>query len=390
MSRILKYLFYMLLTQVSFAWSQPNDTEQLRNLVTQFLSEYGKEEHISAVAVTLQSQHHAKPVSVYVGTIGIDKKTPINENHLFQVGSITKSFITTILFQLESDKKNHFNLNDSFTKYFPQYPKWHAVTIKQLMNMSSGIPDYISVDEVMKTFTSYPHSKHDAKTWIAAIYHKPLLFLPGTNYNYSNTNYLLLGMLINKLTGHTLAHEIKQRIIIPYHLSHTHYISHLPKPKIASRLVHGYQNEKGFSDYISQGTDVTNYSLSYMGAAGGMVSTSADMAKWIQALFTPGKVLTPNQFKKMVTIISQKSGHKIQHLSVDDPLGFGLGIRMQYSPLLKSSYYIYQGMTLGYRAIYFYLPSQETLIVITVNSSFDGKENHLIGLISRIGQNFSS
>lgn len=383
MSRILKFLLCLFI-QASFA--QTNDTEQLRNLVTQFLQEYSKEENISAIAVTIKSHHHLKPISAYVGTIGIDKQTPINKNHLFQVGSITKSFITTILFQLESDKNKHFNLNDSITKYFPQYPKWHSVTIKQLMNMSSGIPDYISFDEVMKTFTSFPYSKHDAKTWVAAIYQKPLLFSPGTQYHYSNTNYFLLGMLIEKLSGHTLAHEIKQRIIISFHLSHTHYIAHKPKRKISEAMVHGYQNEEGFIDYIPRGTDVTAYSLSYLGAAGGIVSTSEDMAKWIHALFTPGKVLTQTQFKKMITLISQKTGKQIKRLSIDDSLGYGLGIRLQYSPLLKSSYYIYQGMTLGYRAIYFYLPTQDTLIVITVNSSFDGKENHLIGLINRIGE----
>jgi D-alanyl-D-alanine carboxypeptidase len=373
----------------SFAWAQQTDTEKLHHLVTQFLREYSQEEHISAVAVTVKSPRHDIPISVYAGTMGIHQQNPIDANSLFQIGSVSKSFITTILLKLESDPSYHFNINDPITKFFPQYKKWHSVTIKQLMNMSSGIPDYI-IPEIVESFTANPYVHHDKKSWINYIYQKPLLFSPGTRYGYSNTNYFLLGLVIEKLTGHTLTDEIKNRIIIPFQLTHTHYIPHKPKATLTPYLVHGYQNENGFMDYIPRGTDVTKYSLSYMGAAGGVISTSEDIARWTHALFTPGKVLTHSQFKKMIAIISQKTGQHTQQLSAKDPLGFGLGIRVQYSPILKNSYYIYQGMTFGYRAIYFYIPARDTLIAITVNSSFDGKENHLIGLINQIGEKIAA
>lgn len=375
----------LLMLVPAFAFALQTDTEKLHQLATQFLREYSQEEHISAVAVTVKSPRHSIPISVYAGTTRMDQQHPIDENSLFQIGSISKSFITTILLKLESDPRYHFNINDPLTKFFPHYPKWQAITIKQLMNMSSGIPDYITPD-IVESFTSHPYHQHDKNSWIDYIYQKPLLFKPGTRYGYSNTNYFLLGMVIEKLTSHTLAYEIKKRIIIPFQLKHTHYIPHKPKANLVPYLVHGYQNENGFMDYIPRGTDVTEYSLSYMDAAGGVISNSKDVAKWVDALFTPGKVLTYSQFKKMIAIISQKTGQHTQQLSAEDPLGFGLGIRVQYSPIFNSSYYIYQGMTLGYRAIYFYIPTRDTLIAITVNSSFDGKENHLIGLINQIGE----
>lgn len=379
----LAILFFLMSALI---YAQPSGPSQLHQLATQFLNEHQQSEHISAVAITLKSPLHPHFISAYSGTVGTHQQIPLNEKNLFQVGSLTKSFISAILLILESDKQYHFSINDRITKFFPEYPKWHAITVKQLMNMTSGIPNYSDIDHFVRTFAAYPYLQHNKKTWVNVIYQRPLLFSPGSQYHYSNTNYLILGMLIEKLTGHTLAYEIKQRIIAPLHLTHTHFISHQPPSTITRFLVHGYQNETGYLDFIPQGTDVTAYSLSYMEAAGGIVSNTDDIAKWIQALFTPGKVLSATQFKKLTTMISQKTGQLIKQLSSNDALGFGLGIRKQYSEQLNSSYYIYQGMTLGYRVIYFYFPAKETIIVIAVNSSFDGKENHLIGLINQIGE----
>lgn len=372
------------LTTVLFAG--PSDADKLQQLAAQFLNTHRADEHITAVAITLQSSQHPNSLSVYAGTRGQDDPETINAHSLFQIGSITKSFVTAVLLKLESDQRYHFNLNDPIDKFFPEYKNWHSVTVKQLMNMTSGIPDYFSDKTSVTEFAAHPYRERMPVEWINRIYQKPLLFTPGTHYHYSNTNYLLLGRLIEKLTGHSLSFEIKHRLLIPLQLKHTYFVRHYPKKSVRLRLVRGYQFEEGFADYLPRGTDVTEYSLSYLNAAGGMISTSENMTKWIHALLTPGNLLNDREWRQLNELVSQNNGRVVTELTTEDALGFGLGIRMQYSPTLQSTYYIYQGMTLGYRAIYFYLPARHTLVAVTVNSSFDSKQNHLIELMNQVGQ----
>ncbi|VVC74795.1 D-alanyl-D-alanine carboxypeptidase [Aquicella siphonis] len=379
----------MLLIPCLVMADEASDHISLQFLADQFLREHRVEEHISGLAVTVDSARITHPLTVYSGTVSTEQEKTVDASSLFQVGSLTKSFIAAVLLQLARDPENHFRLDDPVDKFFPQYSKWRGISVKQLMNMTSGIPDYITDRDMFSDFAAHPYRRHSPSFWVDRMYQHPLRFSPGAGYLYSNTNYLLLGMLIEKLTGHTTGHEIRRRLIKPLGLKNTYYVAHYPGHRVFSRLVRGYQFEKGFHDYIPRGEDVTEYSLSYMDAAGGMISNSADMAVWIKSLFTPDLVLTESELLEMKTLISQQSGRPVATLSVNDPVGFGLGIRAQFGPGFNTSYYIYQGMTLGYRAIYFYYPERQTLISITVNSSFDGKENHLIGLINQIGESLS-
>lgn len=388
MLKIIQFIFIFLIPCLVMA-DEASDRSSLQSLADQFLREHSVEEHISGLAVTVYPARKTRPLTVYSGTVSTDEKKTVDASSLFQIGSLTKSFIATVLLQLARDPANHFSLDDPVDKFFPQYSKWHGINVKQLMNMTSGIPDYITDRDMFADFAAHPYRRHTPSFWVDRMYQKSLRFHPGAGYLYSNTNYLLLGMLIEKLSGHTTGHEIRRRLIQPLHLKNTYYVTHYPRPRVFSRLVRGYQFEKGFHDYIPRGEDVTQYSLSYMDAAGGMISNSEDMAAWIKSLFTPNLVLTESELLEMKSLISQESGRPVPALSTSDPVGFGLGIRAQFGPGFNASYYIYQGMTLGYRAIYFYYPERQTLISITVNSSFDGKENHLIGLINQIGDSLS-
>jgi D-alanyl-D-alanine carboxypeptidase len=218
------------------------------------------------------------------------------------------------------------------------------------------------------------------------MYYRPLLFTPGTKFNYSNTNYFILGLLIEKLTRQPLADVIKNEITDPLGLANTYYVEHQPDPKLLSSLVHGYQNQAEFTQYIPRDSDVTQYSLSYIGPAGGLLSTTKDISKWTSKLFTPGMVLSNAQFKKLTTLISQSTGKPINQPGLNDPNAYGLGIGAIYDSQLHTSIYIYQGITFGCRAIYVYLPKTNTSIVIAANSSYSLDKNHLVNLINSIKQ----
>lgn len=381
---IVLFLFCAALPTVPAAVEIDPLKPRLQQLAQVYLEKYGQEEQISGIGITLMLPS-SPPISVYAGQSSRSEEKPITEKSLFQVGSIVKSFIVTALLKLEADPSNHFNIDDPITKFFPEYPRWHAVQIKQLMNMTSGIPDYFTNKALFRTFVFNPYQYHQSKDWVDQLYQQSLLFPPGMQFNYSNTNYFILGMLIERLTGLPLAQVLDEQIIKPYALQSTYFVPHQPPSSLRPYLVNGYQNEKGFAKLIPRGTDVTNYSLSYLNAAGGMISNSSDVAKWAKVLFSPGVVLTRGQWQKMITVVSEKTGRHAYALGSRDPYGYGLGIGVQYSSNLNTTFFIYQGMTLGYRAIYVYIPKYKIVIAITVNSSFDGKENHLVALINQIG-----
>lgn len=378
-------LFPLLLLSASAVFGQTIEVKKLQKLASSYLKIYGASEHVSAVSVTLYSPELKKPLSVYAGSIDTKNTQPVTANSLFQIGSIAKSFIAALVVKLENDPKTHLFLDDPIDRYFPEYKNWHDVTIKDLLNMTSGIPDYLNDPTVLAEYALNPYKDYDASEWISRMYNHPLLFTPGTHFNYSNTNYLLLARLIEKLSGHTVGEEIDSNFVKPLKLNNTFYVDHLPNSKIIHRLVHGYQFEEKYAYYLPLGTDVTDFSMSYMQAAGGVISNSRDMAKWIMALLTPGKVLTAAELKELTTIYDT-NGVPVSELSVKNPNGYGLGLSMQYSAMLNSTIYLYEGVTLGYRAIYVYAPKVNVLIAVTVNSSFVGKENHLLGFTNEVSK----
>lgn len=382
-TQVLVIVVCLLLQPVCFA--TVTKSKQLKSLAREFLVQHQAEEHITALAMTVQSPQHAKPISIYAGTTGQNQTNRVTKQSLFQVGSIGKSFITAILLKLASDPRNHFSIHDHIDKYFPQYKKWHAITVEELMNMTSGIPDYIWDEHILTSYAQHPYTQQATNAWINHIYRKSLGFKPGTQFQYSNTNYLILGNLVEKISGHTLTDEINATIIKPLGLTHTYFVANLPDQAVNKNLVHGYQNQQSFLPYIPRDTDVTHYSLSYLGGAGAVISTTTDITKWVRALFTPGKFLTKNELKHMLALISQKTGHPVNMLSYKDPYAFGLGIGVQYGAHLKTAFYIYEGYTFGYRALYIYVPTRGISIVVAVNSDYKGSVNHLTDLVNRVG-----
>ncbi|MBA3660790.1 MAG: beta-lactamase family protein [Gammaproteobacteria bacterium] len=354
----------------------------LQSLANEYVSQHAPEEYLTGVAITVHTP--SQQTSVFAGHQANDQKVLVNDKTLFQIGSITKSFIAAILLKLESDPRYHFSINDPVTTYFPEYPAWKDITILQLLNMTSGIPDYLQRQVFFTELIADPYRNHSLPAWISQMHRMALLFPPGTQFNYSNTNYYILGLLIERLTGKSVSNVMQEMLIHPLSLNSTYYVPHLIPQNLQKNLIQGYQGERSFAHYLPVGTVVTQYSLSYLQAAGGIIASNQDLAKWVKALFTPGQVLSRVQLKKMLSMVSEKDGKPITQLNSQDLQGYGLGTSAQYGPSFKQAFFIYQGMTLGYRAIYVYVPTRKVLIVITVNSSFDGKENHLVSLINHI------
>lgn len=357
----------------SFCYGNP-PYSNLQQLSESYLQEHRQDENISAVGVTLLVGNQA-PQSVHVGSTEYMGGKPDVSADINQIGSITKSFISVILLQIESDPKYHFSIDDPITAYFPEYPNWRNVTVKEMLNMTSGVPDGLNNPTCWNRFINHPYDPVNPSVVVNCSYSMPMNFQPGTSWNYSNTNYVLAGQLIERLTGHSLTEEINNRILKPLHLTHTYFLPDLYSPKIAPFIIHGYDDDGVFAN----GTDVTYYTSTYWAASGGMSSTSDDLAIWVKNLFAyPNPLLNDLEYQKLTSMVSTTTGQPIV-VSSQNPVGYGLGVgEFLYQ---GDIIYAYEGETIAGRAMYVYDKVRDILVTGTLNSSTVDQNDHINSLI---------
>ena len=241
------------------------------------------------------------------GVGNLKTKAPRSTADRYRVGSITKSFVSTVLLQLEAEGR--LSLDDKVEKWLPGVVEGNghdgsAITVRQLLNHTSGINDYTSDEDFGRTyFLKDGFFKHRFDTATPeqlvaiAMTHKPN-FPPGTSWSYSNTNYVLAGMVIEQVTGKSYATEINQRIIKPLGLHATLVPGTYPKVPQPSSRAYGKLAETATGPTY----DVTELNPSLASAAGEMISDSADLNRFYTALFR-GRLLPPEQLKEMKTTI---------------------------------------------------------------------------------------
>lgn len=223
---------------------------------------------------------------------------PLKVNNLFRIGSVSKTFTITTLLQLVDE--GLVSLTDTLSKFYPNYPKSNKVTISMLCNMTSGIPDYIESDSFILWAISNPTGHLDPDQIIEMSKDLNYYFEPGTGYKYSNTNTIIVGRIIEKLTKNTLEAEIKKRIIEKLNLNNTSFPT--------SRYLWGdYAHGYGTFFENTGSYDVTeSYDVSYAWAAGAIVSNVEDLSIWVKSL-AQGTLLTAQTHqarKNYVTLVA--------------------------------------------------------------------------------------
>ncbi|WHY12600.1 serine hydrolase domain-containing protein [Peribacillus frigoritolerans] len=245
------------------------------------------------------------------GVADLSTKKPMKTDFRFRIGSVTKTFTATVVLQLAGE--NRLNLDDSIEKWLPGVIQGNGydakqITIRQMLNHTSGIAEYTRSKDAdfMDTKKSYT-AEELVKMGISL----PPDFVPGKGWSYSNTGYVLLGILIEKVTGNSYAEEIENRIIEPLELSDTF----LPGN---SSVIQGTKHARGYSqpDEASEIKDVTYYNPSMGSSAGDMISTADDLNKFFSSLLR-GKLLKEQQLKQMLTTVPTGIA------GID---GYGLGI----------------------------------------------------------------
>ncbi|WP_181359307.1 serine hydrolase domain-containing protein [Streptomyces sporangiiformans] len=246
---------------------------------------------------------------------------PRSAHDRYRVGSITKTFVSTVLLQLEAEGR--LSLDDKVDQWLPGVVRGNGhdgtrVTLRQLLNHTSGIFNYTADEEFGRTFflkDGFFKHRYDTTTpeqlVRIAMSHKPD-FAPGTSWNYSNTNFILAGMVIEKATGHSYGEEIRRRIIQPLGLHATSAPGTNPKVPQPSSRAYGKLAETATGPTY----DVTELNPSLAGAAGEMISDSGDLNRFYSALLR-GKLLPKAQLAEMKTTI------KIDEIP---DAGYGLGL----------------------------------------------------------------
>jgi D-alanyl-D-alanine carboxypeptidase len=301
---------------------------------------------IPGVVVTFSNANsHTK--TYMSGFSELSNRKPIKPQSLFLVGSITKTFISAAILKLEAGGK--LSINDPIGKWFPHYPRWKAITISQLLNMTSGINRYGKDAGYQKLIKKNPQTYITDTQLLNIAYANADYFKPGTHWNYSNTDYILLGKIINKASGMSTAQFIKKTFIQPLQLAHTYYVDDRPPSSIQKKLAHGYY----------QGQDMT-YLPTIGAAAGGMLSTTKDIAIWVRILFT--NLLPEKQKSELINVYEYKNDF--------EPTGsaYGLGV-FSLKTNKQGTIWWYTGVTNGYSMVFAWVPKQQQAFVIAINKT---------------------
>ncbi|MFE0177763.1 serine hydrolase domain-containing protein [Streptomyces sp. NPDC059002] len=242
----------------------------------------------------------------------LERGTPRGERDHFRVASVTKTFVATVLLQLQAEDR--IDLDDPVGKWLPGVVEGHGhdgdrITVRQLLNHTSGIFDVVADEEYQRKVYSPEFLKHRYDTWTPrqlvrmAMRNKPY-FAPGEGWRYSNTNYILAGMIIKKVTGNGYGDEIKRRVIEPLHLKSTRVPTTDPTlPRPHSRAYSKLGGEPKDTTY-----DVTEFNPTVAGSSGGMISDAADLNHFYTALLR-GKLLPPEQLAEMKTGVPTDESH---------------------------------------------------------------------------------
>jgi len=347
----------------------------LRGDLSDYLAARRTAEHISAVSLEITFRDGRPAISLADGTTRYNGGPPVPASDLWQVGSNTKAFTALILLQLEAEGK--LSVDDPIGRWLPQYPAWRHVTIRQLLDMTSRIPSYTGQPAFADALEANPAASFTTARLISYVTGLPL---GPAGYHYTNTDYLLAQLIIEKVTHHSYASQLTRRIIGPLRLHTTCLAPSTCPPSDAARMPAGYLYDAGVPRSLL-GHAVPPLALTWAQGAGGIVSSLADMAKWDRALYTR-RLLPPRQQHELESLVSEATGQPIARTSPADPAGYGLGVQQTASQV--GALWDYEGETYGNRVLHLYFPRSGLIIAVAANSATDPDKDALVALAGAV------
>lgn len=307
---------------------------------------------------------------VWVGSAGmadIAKGVPFRPCTVSKVASITKMMVGTLTMLLVEE--GLLGLDDVIDPWLPEEvlkKVWNArgATVRQLMQHTTGIYDVISDNGFYLGVLNDPDRHWSSMDLIRYAYGKPALFPRGSSCYYSNTNTLLLGMVLDGVLGRPHPLALRERILQPLGLENTYYYHHDILPPYTAQ---------GYYDLYNNGTiaNVTNFNTGSGNGYGGMFANVFDMAAFLQALVVDRTLLSETSLEEMMRFIPEEDPGKIAN---DLFLGSGIMQRWFNQPLGGPDYGIgHTGRDLAYSANSFYFPNHQTICCFLVNYGTNGE-----------------
>lgn len=276
-----------------------------------------------------------------IGLANLDDRRPVTSATKFRIGSVTKQFTAAAILTLIEDGK--LQLDDPLSRFLPDFPRGDEVTIDQLLAHTSGIPSYTDDPAFMQSVTE-PTTEEDL---IASFAGKEFTFEPGSQYQYNNSGYFLLGHLVRRITGKPLAEYWQERFFTPLEMSDTG----VHEPGL------GLEDEARGYAFNGEGAGLAlDWHMSRAGGAGAIYSTARDLFRWNEAVFG-GKVLSDDSLAQALTVSSQSAG--------EANYGYGWSVD-EHRGLRRVSH---GGGLQGFLSYLVRYPDQRTTIVVLHNAS---------------------
>ena len=355
--RSLLILFLILIVNAPI-FAQISDEKLKRNLQAK-LDEFHKNGKFAGATLGV-CLADGKCFGLATGYSNLETKTLMKPLDLMLAGSVGKTYAAAVALQLVKESK--INLDDKIEKYlrretwFSRLPNAREITVRQLMNHTSGLVRYEFKEQFTKDLTANPDKVWKLEELLAYLFDEKAAFEAGKGWDYSDTNYIVLGMIIEKVTGKKYYAEAKRRILKPLKFERT-----FPQDRREIKgLIQGYAGEKnpfGGTDAMIQNRKFAiNPQFEWTG--GGMVSNAKDLARWAKAMYE-GRAFDEALLPQMLDGVSAPL------LGRETKYGLGVIIR----PTRAGLTYGHSGFFPGYMTDVMYFPEHKIAVAVQVNSS---------------------
>ncbi|WP_462326031.1 serine hydrolase domain-containing protein [Desulfoplanes sp.] len=311
----------------------------------QFEAAQGYSNNVPGLIVSVQDKSRSVDLTYTIGLADTGTEEKLTKKHSFKIASVTKSMVTNVIAQYVDD--GILTFDTPLSTYFPDLRQAADVTVRMLGDMTSGYHDYLSGD-YEEQFDNTPYFTAIPQELIDEGLSHGLLYSPGTGMSYSNTNTVILGQIIEQLSGQSLETVLRERLFTPLGMSHSGAPasgSYMPEPN-----AHSYH-----PDTLEDWTEKMDYSPEY--ACGNAYSTIRDLKIWVKALAT-GALLSPATYSECIA-----NGNPFAE-APSYIYRFGI---LEYKGFLGHS-----GDTDYYLSEAFYHPEKDITIVVLSNTSLTG------------------
>jgi D-alanyl-D-alanine carboxypeptidase len=343
----------------SAAFPQSSALADLRGKLQTKLDEWHKSGKFAGATLGV-CPANGKCFSLATGFSDLEAKRQMKPTDIMAAGSVGKTFAAAAALQLVREGK--INLDDRVEKYlgnekwFSRLPNAREITVRQLMNHTSGLVRYEFKDQFTKDLTANPDKTWRPEELLSYLFDEKAPFEAGKGWDYSDTNYIVLGMIIEKVTGRKFYDETQRRFLKPLKLGRT-----FPQDRRELKnLIPGYAGEKnpfgGKDKVIENGKFIINPQFEWTG--GGFISNSEDLARWAKAMYE-GKAFDVSLVPQMLEGVSAPM------LGKETKYGLGAIIR----PTRVGLTYGHSGFFPGYMTDMMYFPEHKIAVAVQVNSS---------------------